>query len=325
MSIPSTATVALPSIHTSHYAYPTNRLDHYQSGTGTYDNIRNPSTRLAPSYPPNHHISPNTRTATSSSSRQLPIPTSMAPQLKSESQRPIKQERREDRRPNWEEFFKNGVPQEIIVIRDTEEPEPPKPEAQVVNRTTRTVVRGGGTPEHAAKKRKTAANRHYDARNFSYSNARPTQLDASASGTISTDRTTSLHTTAPTSLGSHGSHGSGAANHAEDQAVAGQKRKRVTRQQVAADAKRRKEIEEINDPHSLYVPPRKPIAKAPDVHVQPVRDVSTPCALAVLRLIFTDHDPTRKGRRRRWALHCNTGNLPRRKMYASLFKTLSGD
>ncbi|KAL8917682.1 MAG: hypothetical protein Q9208_007808 [Pyrenodesmia sp. 3 TL-2023] len=199
----------------------------------------------------------------------------MAPQLKSESQRPIKQERREDRRPNWEEFFKNGVPEEIIVIRDTEEPEPPKPAVPPVNHTTRTVVRGGGTPEHAAKKRKTGTNRNYDARNFSYSNARPTQLDASGSGTISTDRTTSLHTTAPTSLGSHGSHGSGAGNYVEDQAVAGQKRKRVTRQQVAADAKRRKEIEEINDPYSLYVPPRKPIAKAPDVHVAPVRDIMT--------------------------------------------------
>lgn len=215
----------------------------------------------------------------------------MAPQLKSESQRPIKQERREDRRPNWEEFFKNGVPEEIIVIRDTEEPEPPKPAVPSVNHTTRTVVRGGGTPEHAAKKRKTGTNRNYDARNFSYSNARPTQLDASGSGTISTDRTTSLHTTAPTSLGSHGSHGSGAGNYVEDQAVAGQKRKRVTRQQVAADAKRRKEIEEINDPYSLYVPPRKPIAKAPDVHVAPVRDVSTSFILAVRRLITTDHDP----------------------------------
>lgn len=295
MSIPSTATVTLPSIHNSHYAYPTNRHDHYQSGTGTYDNIRNPSTRLAQPYPQapqNHHISPITRTATSSSSRQLPPPTSMAPQLKSESQRPIKQERREDRRPNWEEFFKNGVPEEIIVIRDTEEPEPPKPAPPAVNHTTRAAVRGGGTPEHAAKKRKTGPNRNYDARNFSYSNARPTQLDASGSGTISTDRTTSLHTTAPTSLGSHGSHGSGAGNYVEDQAVAGQKRKRVTRQQVAADAKRRKEIEEINDPYSLYVPPRKPIAKAPDVHVAPVRDVSTSLILTVRRLISADHDPT---------------------------------
>lgn len=305
MSIPSTATVTLPSIHNSHYAYPTNRHDHYQSGTGTYDNIRNPSAKLAQHYqpaPPNHHLPSNTRTATSSSSRQLPPPANMPPQPKSESQRPIKQERREERRPNWEEFYKNGVPKEIILIRDTEEPEPPKPEAPRANHTTRTVTRGGGTgcsagargagtPEHAAKKRKTGPNRNYDARNFSYSNGRPTQIGDSGSGTISTDRTTSLHTTAPTSLGSHGSHGSGTGNYVNDQAVAGQKRKRVTRQQVAADAKRRKEIEEVNDPYNSYVPPRKPISKAPDIHVQPVRDVSTSFFLGVLRLIITDHDP----------------------------------
>lgn len=275
MSIPSTATVTLPSIHNSYYAYPTNRHDHYSSGTGTYDNTRNPSMRPAQPYlpaPPNHHLPSNTRTATSSSSRQLPPAANMAPQPKAESQRPIKQERREERRPNWEEFYRNGLPKEVILIEDT--PEPHKAENRRVNPTTRTVARRGGTPEHAAKKRKTGPSRDYNARNFSYSNVRPTQIEDSGSGTISTDRTTSLHTTAPTSLGSHGSHGSGPSNYLEEQAVAGQKRKRVTRQQVAADAKRRKEIEEINDAYSSYHPPPKPPIKAKDVHVPPVRDVS---------------------------------------------------
>ncbi|KAI4176624.1 MAG: hypothetical protein LQ343_000915 [Gyalolechia ehrenbergii] len=190
----------------------------------------------------------------------------MPPQLKSESRRPAKDERR----PNWEEFYKNGIPEQVIYIDVT--PEPPKAEPRRANHTTRTVVRGA-TPEHAAKKRRTGQARNYDARNFSYSNARPTQIDDSGSGTISTDRTTSLHTTAPTSLGSHGSHGS-AGNYVDDQAV-GQKRKRVTRQQVAADAKRKKEIEDVNDAYSCYVPPPKPPIKAKDVHVPPVRDIMT--------------------------------------------------
>ncbi|KAL8654438.1 MAG: hypothetical protein Q9210_001506 [Variospora velana] len=197
----------------------------------------------------------------------------MAPQIKAEPERPIKQERREERRPNWEEFYKNGIPKEIIYI--TESPDPPPPEKPRINHTTRTVPRRGGTPEHAAKKRKTGPSRDYDARNFSYSNLRPTQLDDSGSGTISTDRTTSLHTTAPTSLGSHGSHGSAPTKYVDDQAVAGQKRKRVTRQQVAADAKRRKELEELSDAYSAYVPPPKPPIKANDVHVPPVRDIMT--------------------------------------------------
>lgn len=217
----------------------------------------------------------------------------MGPQIKPEPERPIKQERREERRPNWEEFYKNGIPKEIIYI--TESPDPPPPEKSRVNHTTRTVPRRGGTPERAAKKRKTGPSRDYDARNFSYSNLHPTQVDDSGSGTISTDRTTSLHTTAPTSLGSHGSHGSVPGKYVDDQAVAGQKRKRVTRQQVAADAKKRKELEELSDAYSAYVPPPKPPIKANDVHVPPVRDVRSPCILRLPRLTLADNDPARKG------------------------------
>lgn len=268
MSTPSTATATLPPIHTSHYAYPTARRDLYQSGPSQYDNVRNPPARLAPPYPsyhPSQHLQSTPRTATSTS-RQGQSSAVMAPQPGTASQQPVKQERR----PDWEEFYKNGIPDEVIYIEVT--PDPPKAETRRVNHTTRTVARTAGTPEHAAKKRRTGQANNHDARNFSYSNGRPTQLDDSGSGTISTDRTTSLNTTAPTSLGSHGSHGS-AGNYLDNQAV-GQKRKRVTRQQVAADAKRKKEIEDVSDAYSSYVPPPKPPIKAKDVHVPPVRDVS---------------------------------------------------
>ncbi|KAL9601519.1 MAG: hypothetical protein Q9219_002471 [cf. Caloplaca sp. 3 TL-2023] len=270
MSIPSIATATLPPIHSSHYDYPTSRHDRYQPTTGTYDAIRNPSTRLAQPYlpcPPNHHLPSDPRATTSSSSRLNPQPTAMPAQPKSESRRPNKAERR----PNWEEFYKNGLPREVIHIDVTESP---KPEPNRVNHTSRTVMRGGGNSEHAAKKRRTGqTTRNYEARNFSHSNARPTQIEDS-SATVSTDRTTSqVHTTAPTSLGSHGSHGS-AGNYVDNQQV-GQKRKRVTRQQVAADNKRKKEAEEINNAYSSYVPPPKPPIKAKEVHVPPVRDIMT--------------------------------------------------
>ncbi|KAL8856505.1 MAG: hypothetical protein Q9178_006904 [Gyalolechia marmorata] len=269
MSIPSTATVTLPPIHNSHYAYPSTRHDHYQSGPGPYDSIRNPTTRLMPHYPlynPNQQLQLSNPTAISPT-RQGQSSAVMAPRPGTGSQQPMRQERR----PNWEEFYKNGIPDEVVYIDVT--PDPPKAENRRVNHTTRTVARPADTPEHAAKKRRTGQANNHDARNFSYSNGRPTKLEDSGSATISTDRTTSLNTTAPTSLGSHGSHGS-SGNYVDNQAV-GQKRKRVTRGQVAADAKRRQEIEEVNDAYSSYVPPPKPPIKAKDVHVPSVRDMMT--------------------------------------------------
>ncbi|KAL8764844.1 MAG: hypothetical protein Q9209_007855 [Squamulea sp. 1 TL-2023] len=268
MSIPFTVTATLPPIHNSHYAYPNPRHNHYQPSPSSYDSIRLPPARLAPPYPsynPNQHLQSTHRTAVASS-RQGQSPAVMAPRPETGSQQPA----RENRRPNWEEFYKHGIPDEVVYIDVTP---PPKTGNRRSNYTTRTVPRPADTPEHAAKKRRTGQANNYDARNFSYSNGRPTQQEDSGSATISTDRTTSLNTTAPTSLGSHASHGS-SGNYVDNQAI-GQKRKRVTRGQAAADAKRRKEIEEVNDAYSSYVPPPKPPIKAKDVHVPLVRDIMT--------------------------------------------------
>ncbi|KAI4213881.1 MAG: hypothetical protein LQ351_003576 [Letrouitia transgressa] len=173
------------------------------------------------------------------------------------------------RRPNWAEFYKNGIPDQVIYIDVT--PEPAKVEKHQAKQTMR-ASNGGSNLEPAAKKRRTGPANNYNARTYSYSDQRRTQVDDSGSGTISTDRTTSQHTTAPTSLGSHGSHGSQGV-YLDDQQV-GQKRKRVTRQQ-AANEKKRKEIETAADAYSQYVPPPKPPIKAKDVHVPPVRDLLT--------------------------------------------------
>lgn len=183
-----------------------------------------------------------------------------------------------ERRPDWHEFYKNGPPKEIIVI-DDDSPPPQKRngngnENERPNHTTRTLMRGD-TAEHANKKRRTGHAPVLEPIKLQQPAYSHTRSDAeTTSNTISTDRTASLQTTAPTSLGSHTSHGSIGA-YAED-AMVGQKRKRVTRQQTA-DEKKRKEIEVAGDAYSCYVPPPKPPIKAKDVHVPPVKDVRQRC------------------------------------------------
>lgn len=143
------------------------------------------------------------------------------------------------------------------------------------NHTTRTLVRNDSFEQHAAKKRRTAQGNAYHQDPYqqpAYSYKGRSDQDSSGANTISTERTTSLHTTAPTSLGSHTSQGSAGAY--LDDAAVGQKRKRVTRQAVA-DEKKRQDIEIIGEAYASYVPPPKPPIKAKDVHVPPIKDVST--------------------------------------------------
>ena len=178
-----------------------------------------------------------------------------------------------ERRPDWHEFYKNGPPKEIIVI-DDDSPQPPSRKEnehvpQQPQPQPQATARGA---EHANKKRRTGQATAYDAARDqqAFSHARTYSKGNSGSNTISTDRTTSLQTTAPTSLGSHSSHGT-SGPYAED-SVVGQKRKRVTRQQIA-DEKKRKEIEVVGDAYSAYVPPPKPPIKARDVQVPSIKDV----------------------------------------------------
>ncbi|KAI9797360.1 MAG: dual specificity protein kinase kns1 [Piccolia ochrophora] len=190
---------------------------------------------------------------------------------------------RSQRTPNWREFYKNGLPKEVIVIDDDDEDAgnddksaPPRSTAAShasmtrPNHTTRTVT-GAGRNGHVDKKRKTMPsgdeyNSPYRQR-FSYSAA-----DSSSANTASTDRTTSaIHTTATTSLGSHYSNGV-ADDDYEDVRVIGQKRKR-TRKQVADEAKKR-EMDTQGDAYSSYCPPPKPPVKEGDVYVPVVHDQS---------------------------------------------------
>lgn len=112
---------------------------------------------------------------------------------------------------------------------------------------------------------------YYDRPSYSI---HPQQYREESSGaSLSTDRTTSLHTTAPTSLGSQGSSGTNNGVYYEDADI-GQKRKRVTTRKSTRDEQKRRELEAVGDAFLSYVPPPNPPIKAKDVAVPVVRDVS---------------------------------------------------
>ncbi|KOS39059.1 hypothetical protein ACN38_g10113 [Penicillium nordicum] len=178
------------------------------------------------------------------------------------------------KKPDWTEFYKNGLPKEVIVIDDSPGPEPsngaPAPPATISARPP------PAAPQPAGKRRRTGVETaydlgHYDRPSFSIN---PQHYGEESSATsLSTDRTASLHTTAPTSLGSQGSSGASNGVYYDDGAV-GQKRKRATRKSTRDEQKRR-ELETAGDAFLSYVPPPKPPIKAKDVPVPVVRDYTS--------------------------------------------------
>lgn len=127
----------------------------------------------------------------------------------------------------------------------------------------------------AGKKRRTGLESAYDVTYHdrpSFSTNPQPYWDNSSHNSLSTDRTTSLHTTAPTSLGSAGSVGTSNGVVYENANV-GQKRKRNTRTSTRQEAKRR-ELEAVSDAFLSYIPPPQPPIKAKEVPVPVIRDVS---------------------------------------------------
>jgi dual-specificity kinase len=179
---------------------------------------------------------------------------------------------RRKKKPDWGEFYKNGIPKEVIVIDDT----PPPEQAKGKSRTTAAAASNGGMAQPAGKKRRTGIESAYDLGYYdrpSFSTIPQQYGEESSAASISTDRTTSLHTTAPTSLGSQGSAGATNGVYYEDANV-GQKRKRVTTRKSARDEQKRRELETAGDAFLSYIPPPKPPIKAKEVPVPVVRDVS---------------------------------------------------
>jgi dual-specificity kinase len=205
------------------------------------------------------------------------------------------------KKPDWAEFYKNGIPQEIIVIDDDDD-EPavvatgagPATPATVTNSalgrrpaTSRTgqavTTNGNAAAGPASKRRRTGVDTNYGVPQYdhpAYSiHSQQRFGEPSSEASISTDRTNSLHTTAPTSLGSHGSAPTSGVYY--EDATVGQKRKRVVTRKSARDEQKRKELEQSGDAFASYIPPPKPPIKAKDVVVTVVRDVSE-------NLIFAD-------------------------------------
>ncbi|KAL2107317.1 hypothetical protein VUR80DRAFT_5411 [Thermomyces stellatus] len=187
------------------------------------------------------------------------------------SQRP---RRRRSRGPDWNSFYKNGLPKEIIVIDDS--PEPNTGGVSTANQPSHHVVSGAGvntrangnaaaaaTTRPAAKKRKREGDfdSGYYTQKYGTSLASTPHMNGSATGSISTDSTTA-QTAAATSLSSGTQY--------DYDAQLGNKRKR-TRQQVANEAKRR-EVDLLGDAYISYKPPPYPPKKAGEVPVRAVQD-----------------------------------------------------
>ncbi|KAI4592202.1 dual specificity protein kinase kns1 [Pestalotiopsis sp. 9143b] len=195
----------------------------------------------------------------------MPASAASATQLPHQQSDAHLRKRRRSKEPDWDNFYKNGLPKEIIVIDDTPEPEVDV-KSVVSNQSARTyttgLTNGSDASRHAAKKRKKE-----DA--YPHTNGRVpngSHIATPTSTSTSTDRTTSTHnTTAPTSLASLSSNG-----HEYEASLTGQKRKRTTRQQLAQEAKRR-EIEVSNE-YVSYRPPAKPVKKSGEVAVRVVND-----------------------------------------------------
>lgn len=278
MSTPSTATATHPSHH-PHYGY-----SHHQVAYQTNGAYPPTSTAGSARLTNNYAYSANTPTSVSTQPHPLPSTAKPAPSLTSNlppynpssssgsmSSGPTGRRKK----PDWGEFYKNGLPKEVIVIDDTPPPDHPQAASRSqAPSSTVTATNNGTLGQPAGKKRRTGVETAYDVGFYdrpSYS-MNPQHYGDGSSGSLSSDRTTSLHTTAPTSMGSHGS--SGTSNGAPyEEASVGQKRKRVTTRKSARDEQKRRELETAGDAFLNYIPPPQPPIKAKDVPVPVIRDV----------------------------------------------------
>lgn len=266
MSTPSTATATLHP-HNFYPHHPT-----YQPASRqNYPPLVNGASRLN-GYNTANSASSDLHRPASAATRQLP------PLRNTGSSSEMQSTRR--KKPDWNEFYKHGVPKEVIVIEDSPEPQFKKSVSTQVDlmaippvdsldsqkpsySTTQTPYYDNsssnqvGTPKSMTAQSMTAQPDSEPANS-------PTQQ------TASTDRTASAYNTTitSTSLGSQASNGALAAY---DEAVGvGQKRKR-TRAEVD-DTRVAKKRETRESPYVDYRPPRKPLIKAKDVYVEPIVD-----------------------------------------------------
>ncbi|CAH0048997.1 unnamed protein product [Clonostachys solani] len=177
--------------------------------------------------------------------------------------------RRRSHGPDWKEFYRNGLPSEIIVI-DDDTPEPDASAKQtsapnraaVIEQNTNKKTASINSPNGQTTRKRRRDEDPKTAPGTSGYHIRYINGHSASSATISSDRTTSaLNSTAPTSLSSQSQH---------EESQLPLKRKR-TRQQVANEAKRR-DTDVLGNRCFTYKPPPFPPKKAPDVRVKVIHD-----------------------------------------------------
>lgn len=177
--------------------------------------------------------------------------------------------RRPKRPVDWEKFFGNRAPSEIIVIDDSPEPQP-------------NIVKKRGAAAMTMQQQQTSSNRYSDKKRktgLHYDPVYPSHEAPSVMGngygspTVTAASSTAgrnssaLISTAPTSAGTSGIAGPSTFTHP---ATNGAKRQRMTRSTAAAAM-----AAATGDAFALYHPPPKPPIKAKDVYVQQIPDVRT--------------------------------------------------
>ncbi|KAL4880899.1 kinase-like domain-containing protein [Aspergillus karnatakaensis] len=269
MSTPSTATATHPTHHQQHYGFPHHHQPYLPNPTYPTTSAPHLNPPVYPyTVPPAAATIPYTQSPQTVAAASTPTNTVAM----SQAPKPTATQNGKRKKPDWTEFYKNGLPKEVIVIDDT--PPPDQSVAASHNfATSSTLPAPNGTlPQPAGKRRRTGIESaydlgYYDRPSFSIN---PQQYgEESSGGSLSTDRTASLHTTAPTSI-SQGSSGARDGAYYEDANV-GQKRKRVTTRKSVRDEQKKREQETVTDAFLSYIPPPKPPIKAKDVPVPVIR------------------------------------------------------
>lgn len=260
MSTPSIATQTLPAHH-SQYSY-THQNPYSTSAHSypTHPTLPAP-TRLPTTYAAYPTLGQHSRPPASPVSYKQPSHTSSIAASHSASDMTSRR-----RQPDWNEFYKNGVPKEIIVIDDDDSPEPQQP----ARNAARPRNNQGSFSSYTGRKRKIDQGYEAEYNDSPTYSTHPAKFGGSSSASYqSGDRTASLQTiTAPTSLESYGSNA--ASNSYEDVRI-GQKRKRVQPERTQS---RKRKQESVPDAFADYVPPSKPVKKSAEVPVPVIRDVS---------------------------------------------------
>ncbi|KAK1242235.1 hypothetical protein MKX07_000221 [Trichoderma sp. CBMAI-0711] len=276
---PALQTPARPQSYYHHHPPAAN------AGYSLTDGVAQPS-QSAPRPPPHghhysHHDADSSATArlddssyasampTSSTTASGAVPAPARTAAEDHQPSSSSRKRRRSREPDWNTFYRNGLPKEIIVIDDT--PEPEANTGRKIANGTAVVPDSAATAaaQSSAKKRRRddqplGYHVQYVGGSHTASHTNTPRPNTTPGGsTLSSDRTNSaLNTTAPTSLSSNSQY---------DELAAPLKRKRTTRQQVANEAKRR-DVDGLGGAFMAYKPPPFPPKKSAEVPVRVVND-----------------------------------------------------